>query len=160
MKAPSRLAASASSPAISACAERAGAASTSRLPSRGLADGLVSVVMSPLRPPASGGANTIQLRRARIAPESHDSVAALWPQRPARSMNPAAQPERPDRPSAGISIAQCAKMSSAPQPARSSSARVGRKAKQAWASSVRPSRASIASSRSCSAWRWSTSEAA
>ena len=53
-----------------------------------------------------------------------------------------------------------AKMSSGAQPARSNFARSGRKWKQAAASSVRPSRASMTSSLSFSAWRWSTSDAA
>ena len=53
-----------------------------------------------------------------------------------------------------------AKMSSSGQPARSSSARQGRKSKQAWASSVRPSRSSMRSSLAFSACRFSTSEAA
>ena len=55
---------------------------------------------------------------------------------------------------------QCSKMSISGQPARSSRARVGRKRKAASASSVRPSRASRASSLALSACRWSTSEAA
>ncbi len=48
---------------------------------------------------------------------------------------------------------QCAKISVSAQPARSSSTRVGRKSKQALASPVRPSRASIASSASFSRCR-------
>ena len=55
---------------------------------------------------------------------------------------------------------QCAKMSCSAQPPRSSSTRCGKNSKLARASWSRPSRISIASSRSRSAWRWSTSEAA
>ena len=60
----------------------------------------------------------------------------------------------------GAAPQECEKMSSAAQPERSSRARVGRNAKQAAASSVRPSRASMASSLSLSACRLSTSSAA
>ena len=55
---------------------------------------------------------------------------------------------------------ECAKMSSAAQPARSSRTRSGRNRKQASASPVRPSRASMTSSFSLKACRCSTSEAA
>ena len=48
---------------------------------------------------------------------------------------------------------QWAKISTSAQPARSSSARAGRKSKQAWASDVRPSRASISSSLALRACR-------
>jgi len=70
------------------------------------------------------------------------------------------KPPAATRPAPPAGTHECAKMSSAAKPPRSSLARAGRNAKQAAATSLRPSRTSIASSLSFSACRWRTSEAA
>src|SRR5580704_2466043 len=59
-----------------------------------------------------------------------------------------------------LPVYQCSKMSTSGQPATSRRARVGRKRKAAWASSVRPSRSKSASSLALSACKYSTSDAA
>src|SRR5262249_14025517 len=87
--------------------------------------------------------------RANAAPESHKisylEIAKEW-----LLLAEAILKDRQEKEERGVLLYdnQSAKTAPSPQPARSSSARAGRKSKHACANSIRPSRTSIASSAS------------